>query len=99
MKITERINRFWNNTLGVDCPDEPDILTSENPEDKELKASLARVANLEKSYRMANTSSTKGGKGSSTQIVEKVEINSSKVVKQEGQKAVEQKVKDSREER
>lgn len=95
MKLKERISHFWNNTLGVDCPDEINILDSERPEDKELKESLARVDNLEKKFKAS--SSGKSGKGSGTKVVEKVETDTSKAIEKAEQKAVEQKNVDERE--
>ena len=99
MKLKERISHFWNDTLGVDCPDEVNILDSERPEDKELRESLERIDNLEKKYEASITSSAKGGKGSSTKVVEKVETNTSKAIKKAEEKNAEQKDIDIREER
>lgn len=94
MKLKERLSRFWNDTLGVDCPDEVNILESNKPEDEELKKSLARVENLEKKYKVSTS-----GKNSNGKLVEKVETDTSKAVEKAEQKVAEQKSTDEREER
>lgn len=100
MSLRERISHFWNDTLGVDCPEEIDISASNNPDDKELQESLSRVDEIEKKYKVALATSNKGGKSNSGKnIVEQVEVNSSKAIKQAEQKAVESKQVESKEER
>ncbi len=73
MSILEKLRYFWDETLGVDCPDEIDIETSADPNYQELKASLDRVDEMEKT--LYNTSNNKGGKGNTNAVVEKVVIN------------------------
>lgn len=73
MSILERLSYFWNETLGVDCPDEIDIKTSTDPNYQELKESLQRVDEMESA--LYTTSGNKGGKGNSNPVVEKVVIN------------------------
>ncbi len=97
MKVKERISHFWNETLGIDCPEEINILDSQRPEDQDLKESLARVDDLEKKYKASSTGSSKGGKGQV--IVEKIEVDSTKATKQAEQKAIETKAVESKEER
>ncbi len=90
MSLKEKLSHFWNETLGVDCPEEIDISDSQNPE---IKESLARVGNLEKKYQASSTSN-KGGKGNSGKgIVKQVEVNSVKAMKQAKQKVAESKGK------
>lgn len=85
MNLKERLSHFWNDTLGVDCPEQENIEESQNPE---LKASLERVDNLEKKYYQASSTSNKGGKGNSGKsIVEQVKVDSAKAMKQAKQVA------------
>lgn len=94
MKLKERIKHFWNVTLGVDCPEEKNILDSQRPEDEELKESLARIIDFEKKYKAFSASSSKGGKGNSGKsIVEPIKIDDFKAMKEAKQKAAESKGK------
>lgn len=91
MSLKDRIAHFWD-TLGVDCPEEPDILYNE-----ELKDSLGRVKELEN--KISGTSSTKGRKNSNTKVAENIKTDSSKVGNQVKRKGAEPRIKDDREER
>ena len=99
MKLKEKISHFWNVTLGVDCPDEVDILDSNNLENAELIESMKRVNNLESKYKVSN--SAKGGKGSNSsrdnKIVEKVKVDSTTANKIAEEKITSEKVAEDRE--
>ena len=95
MKLKERLSHFWNDTLGVDCPDEINILDSGRPEDEELKKSLARVDELEKKFKVSSSSSSKAGKGLNIEV----EADTSKAIEKAKQKTAKQKESDNREER
>ena len=92
MSLKDRIAHFWD-TLGVDCPEEPDILYNE-----ELKDSLGRVKELENKI----SGTPKGRKNSSTKVAENIKTDFSKVgnvgnqVKRNG---AEPRIKNDREER
>ncbi len=73
MNLKERLSHFWNDTLGVDCPEQENIEESKSPEHEELIASLARVNALAEKYRVS--SSPKGGKGNSGKIVKTVVVD------------------------
>ena len=68
MNLRERLSHFWNETLGVDCPEKVNIEKSNLPEYAELKASLSRVQAIEKNFSKPSTGK-KGGKGSIVQNV------------------------------
>lgn len=69
--------------IDVDYPDgeEIDIGKSDNPKMKELKDSLNRVDALERNFYIASSSNPKGGKGNSN-IVDKVNVDSNKAIRQ-----------------
>ena len=58
----------------IDCPDEVDIETSNNPDDKQLKEALLRIDNMEKEFNKKGTGSGKSVK-QQEQIVETVVID------------------------
>ena len=97
MKLKERLSHFWNDTLGVDYEEEIDIENSQRPEDKELKQALEKVSELEKKYRIPNSSN--GGKNAGKKIVEKVDVDNTKATEEAEKKAEQQKTVDEREER
>ena len=90
MSLKDRIAHFWD-TLGVDCPEEPDILSY----NEELKDSLGRVKELENKI----SGTPKGRKNSSTNVAENIKTDSSKVGNQVKRKGAEPRIKDDREER
>lgn len=65
MNLRERLSHFWNETLGVDCPETENIEQSNSPEYDELKASLSRVQAIEENFSKPST----GKKGSIVQNV------------------------------
>lgn len=97
MKLKERLSHFWNDTLGVDYEEEIDIENSQRPEDKELKQALGKVSELEKKYRISNSSN--GGKNAGKKIVEKVDVDNAKATEKAEKKVEQQKTVDEREER
>ncbi len=88
MKVIENIKNIGHaiangyRRLGeIDCPDEEAVLEGDTAEIKELKNSLERVNTIENKYHVSNSSSAKGGKGKSSNIVERVDTNSLEAVK------------------
>ena len=69
--------------IDVDYPDgkEMDIGNSNDPKMKELKDSLNRVDDIERNFYISSSSNPKGGKGNSN-VVEKVDVDNSKVIRQ-----------------
>ena len=72
--IKEYLQWLAGSINQIDCPDEVDIETSNNPDDKQLKEALARVDNMEKEFSKKGTGSGKSAK-QQEQIVETVAID------------------------
>ncbi len=90
MRVREKnnlLNFLKKVFIDVDYPDgeEIDIGRSEDPEMKDLRESLDRVGDLERSFYVSN-SSPKGGKSNS--IVEKAEVNTTKAMEAAEKKEV-----------
>lgn len=82
MRVLERVKYFWTNTLGVDCPDEPEIT------DSELKESLEKsVKEIEEKFtsRTVSNKTGKGGKGKGS--IEKVEVKVNEAIEKASEKA------------
>lgn len=62
MNLRERLSHFWNETLGVDCPETKNIEQSNSPEYDELKASLSRVQAIEVKFSKPSTGPSTGKK-------------------------------------
>ena len=72
MNLRERLSHFWNETLGVDCPE---IEQSNSPEYDELKASLSRVQAIEEKFSKPSTGPSTGKKGGKGSIVQNVSVD------------------------
>lgn len=75
MNLRERLSHFWNETLGVDCPEKVNIEKSNLPEYAELKASLSRVQEIEKKFSKPSTGPSTGKKGGKGSIVQNVSVD------------------------
>lgn len=75
MNLRERLSHFWNETLGVDCPEKVNIEKSNLPEYAELKASLSRVQAIEKNFSKPSTGPSTGKKGGKGSIVQNVSVD------------------------
>lgn len=85
MRIKEK-NSFRNFLkmifIDVDNTEEEiDITKSNEPSMKELQESLNRIDTFERNFYVSSSSNHKGGKGSSN-VVEKVDVDNSKAIKQ-----------------
>lgn len=69
--------------IDVDYPDgkEMDIGNSNDPKMKELKDSLNRVDSIERNFYISSSSTPKGGKGNNN-VVEKVNVDNNRAVRQ-----------------
>lgn len=74
MNLRERLSHFWNETLGVDCP-ETENEQSNSPEYDELKASLSRVQAIEEKFSKPSTGPSTGKKGGKGSIVQNVSVD------------------------
>ena len=72
MNLRERLSHFWNETLGVDCPE---IEQSNSPEYDELKDSLSRVQAIEEKFSKPSTGPSTGKKGGKGSIVQNVSVD------------------------
>lgn len=78
MNLRERLSHFWNETLGVDCPETENtenIEQSNSPEYDELKASLSRVQAIEEKFSKPSTGPSTGKKGGKGSIVQNVSVD------------------------
>ena len=75
MNLRERLSHFWNETLGVDCPETENIEQSNSPEYNKLKASLSRVQAIEKKFSKPSTGPSTGKKGGKGSIVQNVSVD------------------------
>lgn len=75
MNLRERLSHFWNETLGVDCPEKVNIEESKLPEYAELKASLSRVQAIEEKFSKPSTGPSTGKKGGKGSIVQNVSVD------------------------
>ena len=77
MNLRERLSHFWNETLGVDCPETENIEQSNSPEPEydELKASLSRVQAIEGKFSKPSTGPSTGKKGGKGSIVQNVSVD------------------------
>lgn len=75
MNLRERLSHFWNETLGVDCPETENIKQSNSPEYDELKASLSRVKAIEEKFSKPSTGPSTGKKGGKGSIVQNVSVD------------------------
>lgn len=75
MNLRERLSHFWNETLGVDCPETENIEQSNSPEYDELKASLSRDQAIEEKFSKPSTGPSTGKKGGKGSIVQNVSVD------------------------
>ena len=75
MNLRERLSHFWNETLGVDCPETENIEQSNSPEYDKLKASLSRVQAIEEKFSKPSTGPSTGKKGGKGSIVQNVSVD------------------------
>lgn len=75
MNLRKRLSHFWNETLGVDCPEKKNIEQSNSPEYDEIKASLSRVKAIEEKFSKPSTGPSTGKKGGKGSIVQNVSVD------------------------
>ena len=80
MNLRKRLSHFWNETLGVDCPETncpetKNIEQSNSPEYDELKASSSRVQAIEEKFSKPSTGPSTGKKGGKGSIVQNVSVD------------------------
>lgn len=75
MNLRKRLSHFWNETLGVDCPETKNIEQSNSPEYDELKASLSGVQAIEEKFSKPSTGPSTGKKGGKGSIVQNVSVD------------------------
>ena len=68
MSLVKNLSHFWNVTLGVDCPDEVEIVSDGSILIEELKESQKRVEGIEQKFTSTSNKAGKGGKSNKLDV-------------------------------
>ncbi len=68
MNLVEKLIYFWKVTLGVDCPDEVEIVSDGSTIAEEWEKSLERVGEMEKKFTSTSNKAGKGGKSNKLDV-------------------------------